>query len=262
MRIRTMKGVAAVVVSVVLATAACGTTDEAGGDDPTTTGEETTTTGEETTTTEEETTTTEEETTTTTEPDDDEDAARAEAALITAEDFPADFESTPGDDDDSDAEIFEQCAPELDIPGETVAEAESDDFTTGDVDAGDGTQYSADSAVLSSDDIATDLVDLFGDDAFAACATEGIKEAFAPAQATGDLEALADLGVGEQAAGLQGALTLNDPDTGEELVFDIAVAAIRTGDLVTILGGLGANQILDGDLIAELAQTVADRQEG
>jgi len=148
------------------------------------------------------------------------------------------------------------------VEGETLAEADSDDFTTGDLDAADGTQYSADSAVLSSEEVATDIVDLFGDDAFAACATEGLKEGLGPAEATGDLEALSGLDVGEQAAGLQGALTVTSPDTGEEVTLDIAIAAIRTGDLVTVLAGVGANQILDGDLIAELAETVADRQEG
>ncbi len=262
MRIRTVKAVAAVMVSVVLATAACGTTDDEGSADTTTTagGEETTTTAEETTTTEEETTTTEEETTTTSEPDDDDAEARAEAALITAEDFPADFESTPSTDG-TDTEIFDECAPEVDVTEETVAEASSDDFTTGDLGANEGTQYSADSAVLSSEDVATEIVDLFGDDAFAACASEGVKEELDLA-ATGELEAVGDLAVGDQAAGLQGAFTVTDPETNEDVVLDVAVAAIRTGDLVTILGGIGVGQILDSDLIAELADTIAERQEG
>lgn len=272
MRIRTMKAVAAVMASVVLATAACGSDDdEAGTNDPTTTeaGGETTTTTEETTTTVEETTTieeeptteSEEETTTESEPEDADAAARAEAALLTAEDFPPDFESTPHEEDDTDTELFETCAPELDVPGETVAKANSDDFTIGDPAANDGTQYSGATAVLSSEDIATQLVDLFGDDAFAACATESVKEAFG-SEATGELEVAADLGLGDQANGLQGALTVPDPETGEEVVVDLAYIAIRTGDLVTIMGGIGIGQILDSDLLSQLANAIAARQEG
>lgn len=259
-----MKAVAAVMASVVLATAACGSDDdESGTNDPTTTeaGGETTTTAEETTTTAEETTTSEEETTTESEPEDADAAARVEAALLTAEDFPPDFESTPHEEDDTGTQLFEMCAPELDVTGETVAKANSDDFTIGDPAANDGTQYSGATAVLSSEDIATQLVDLFGDDAFAACASESVKEAFG-SEATGDLEVAADLGLGDQANGLQGALAVPDPETGEEVVVDLAYIAIRTGNLVTIMGGIGIGQILDSDLLSELANAIAARQEG
>jgi hypothetical protein len=188
-----------VVAIVVLATTACGVTDQAEGG--------TTTTPEETTSTVEEATT---------EVDSEDTAGRAEAALATAEDFPPGFQRTeraadgPGGGEGG-GDLEASCTPELENPGETVAQASSSAFTSGDLDANDGTYFTADSAVFSSEEIAIGVVDRFGDDAYPACASESIKEPFAPARAIGDLEAVGGLPFGAQAAGLEGVLTITYP---------------------------------------------------
>jgi len=247
MRIRATGALAAVVVTMVFAFPACGVTEQAGGS-----------------TNAMEETTTERPTTTEAEVDAEDAAARAKAALLSMEDLPAGFERTPDEpgEDEGGSDLEASCTPEFDNPGETVARASSAAFTSGDLDANDGTYFTADSAVFSSEEIATAVVDRFGDDAFAACVTGSIKAPFAPARATGDLEAVGDVDVGDQAAGLRGALAIRYPDGGMELALDIRIIAIRTHDLVTVLSAVAAGPTLDADLVGDLADIIVERQGG
>lgn len=257
MRIQTLQVMVAVMAIVALLVPACGVTEQGGGG--------TVTTVEETTVTEEPSTTTEAEV------EGEDAAARAEAALLTRDDFPANFEPVPDepgaddtDDEDDDegsghGELTEDCGSDVAPPGGTVAKARSDDFEARDSQV-EATTFFSLSRVVSSEEVAAEAVDLLGDDAFAACLSAELRESWAPAEVTGDLRRH-DFDAGDHAAALRGAFTLTYPDDRGTHVVDVAFIVIRTGDLVTLLFGIAVGRGLDADLVAHLADVIADRQE-
>ncbi|MEJ7585808.1 MAG: hypothetical protein WKF43_17375 [Acidimicrobiales bacterium] len=246
MKLRRAASLPMLVAALVLG--ACGTTDDGGADSTTTTAVSTTTTSASTTTTEP---------TTTTEAVSEE-GARAGAANLVATDFSDEWSSQPHEDSGQ-PNLIEVCAADIDLEGTTLAKADSDDFVKGDLNTV-GQQVQSSTRLFEDEAAATEAITTFSDAAFVACADANVKEEFAGAEITGDLEAQPGIeGYGDQAEGIAGELTIVDPASPTPVTLAVAVLGVRTGDIATVITGLSVGG--PGDPVFDaLATAVAERQ--
>jgi hypothetical protein len=210
----------------------------------------------------EETTTTEAEETTTTEAEVDAEAqARAESVDLTVDDFPAGWSAVPSDpSDDGDAGISD-CAPVMADDSVVLAEYDTDDFTTGDLDAGDGTNFAASTKVFEDEDAAQAVLDPFDDPDVIACIDEELKVLFGDGSGTDVQGEMAedDLDVGTDAsAGISGEYVVPTP-TGE-LPLNVAVLLFRTGDVATMVTILSVGPSLDPTTLEAPLLALVERQ--
>jgi hypothetical protein len=247
---RTVRTLGGVLVAGALLLGAC---SSSGGEDE----------AEDTTTTEaEETTTTEAEETTTTEAEVDEDAmARAEMVDLTVDDFPEGWTAEPSDTSDDDDAGISDCAPVMADDSAVLARYDTDDFTTGDLDAGDGTNFAASTKVFVDEDAAQAVLDPFSEPDVIACIDEELKKVFGDGTGT-DIEgemAEDDLDVGTDAAeGISGEYVVPTPDG--ELPLNVAVLLFRTGDIATMVTLLSVGSSLDPSTLEAPLFALVERQ--
>lgn len=188
-----------------------------------------------TTTTKADATTTEPGDTTTTAVD-REAVARAKAVKLTVSDFVDGWEASPHPDGDADVSPLTQCDPTLGDDESTLAEFNTDDFTLGSLDDGDGAQVSVETTVYASEDDAIAAMEAFNDPDVVTCIDAAVKQnlfgSVEGATVEGSLEE-ADLGLdADQDEAVSGSFVITGAD-GSTLSSDIGVIVIRTGDLVS-----------------------------
>jgi hypothetical protein len=234
----------ALAVSVTLLAAACGASggsDDAGKQDPTTTTAKATTT------------------TTETAPDDDA-QARAESIDLSVSDFPDGFTATPASDEEGPSGI-DQCTDEAsddDVTGEYA----TDDFTAGDLDAGDGVQVSVKTKVFTDEAAAEAALEPFSDPDVVSCLDDLFKQQFESNGSTVDGSiAIEDYGdtTADQAGLVGGRLTVTTSD-GQEVPLTVAVVTLRTGDVATALMATGVGPSIDSVDISGVATRIEELQ--
>ena len=232
----------ALAVSVALLAAACGASggsDDAGKEDPTTTSAKATTT---------------------TEAETDAGQARAESIDLTVSDFPDGFTATPASDEEGPSGV-DQCTEEAsddDVTGEYA----TDDFTSGDLDAGDGVQVSVKTKVFTDEAAAEAALEPFSDPDVISCLNDLFKQQFESNGSTVDGSiAIEDYGdtTADQAGLVGGRLTVTTPD-GQEVPVTVAVVTLRTGDVATALMATGVGPSIDSVDISGVATRLEDLQ--
>lgn len=243
---RTLVG--ALAVSVALLLAACGTSggNDADKDDPTTTAAKATTT-EATTTTEAEV--------------DDEAQARADSVDLTVSDFPDGWEASPASPDDEDSPI-KACDPSFSDEDTKLAKHATDDFTTGSLDDADGTNFAAETVVFDSPETADAAIEVFNDADVISCVDEALKTTLGEATGLtveGTLEE-DDLDVGtDNSAGVSASYVLTAED-GSTVNATVAVLAMSTGDVGTMVTILSLGDSLDPSSLQVPIETLASLQ--
>lgn len=234
---RATRSVLAVAIAGSLLLAACGSS---GGDD-----------ADDTTTTEASTETTEATDTTAADDEGEGDAdaqARAEAIDLTVSDFPDGWEAVDVDDEEDAESPLDACDPSFSDDSTEVASFRDEDFTLGDVDAGDGTNVTVETKVFTSEDDASAAIAPFGDPEVLVCVDEILKEQFGGSDGNtieGEFSAdeypatLVDESVSASADYL---ITATDGSTQRLLV---AVLLLRTGDLASQVLILSVGESLD-----------------
>jgi len=222
---RTLVG--AVVVAATLLLAACGSS---GGSDA---GRDDTSGGKDATTTTEAQTEAEAQ-------------ARADSVDLTVDDFPEGWTSAPASDEDEDSPL-DQCDPTFSSDEGKVAKHSTDDFTIGSLDAGDGTQMSAQTVVFDDADTAAAAVAVFDDPDVVSCIDEALTSSLRESTGLtieGKLED-DDLKVDtDEAAGVSGTYVLTAED-GTTTNATVAVLAMSTGDVGTMVTILSLGDSLD-----------------
>lgn len=197
---------------------------------------------------------------TTTEASGDADAqARVDTVDLTVSDFADGWTAEPYVDDDEDSPLA-ACDPVFsdDTP---LAKHNTDNFTIGSLDEGDGAQVGAVTAALPTADEADAAVEAFNDDDTVSCISDALAGVFESGGYTVD-GSLADddIDVGtDNSAGVSGEFTLTNPD-GDSATATIAVLAFSTGDLVTIVNIISIGESLDPTTLQAPITTLAGLQ--
>lgn len=183
--------------------------------------------------------------------------ARAEAANVTAADFPSGWAGmspppTPRDP------FFGTCAPELHIEDISVAKAESRRFFkkgTGDAVI----QFSSVARVLGSENDARRAMKAFGRDSFARCLNADLRKSAGVSLRASLEQSRRGDSYGDEAIRITGAITITD--SSGIVHIDADLLAVRTGDVVTVLSGAATATNADNQLFRALASKIADRQK-
>lgn len=187
--------------------------------------------------------------------------ARAVAANLVGKDFPAGWTSTPHQST-NDTTLIDDCAAHINLDSVTVAKAESDDFAKGDLTTNLGQQVHSSTRVFEDEAAATAVVSVLGDATFVACAGTTVKAEFKGSAVTGSLKPVPNVqGYGDQAAGLQGTFSVTTPAATNPIDVEIALLAIRTRDIATVVTGVSIGGPGD-DIFGHLADVIAQRQAG
>lgn len=272
-RTPTLRRALAAACALTLLLAACGDDDDSSdGDSTEETTESTAAESTESTEAEEPTESEPEEETTASEPEGDEEGgttsgdpeavATAEAVNLKLEDFADGWTEEPPTDD-ADPDPIDECFTTVDFEGTKLGEATSNEFSVeaGGANGDQGQAVSMETAVFDSPESATAVVEEVGTDAFAGCVNEylstqvleGVEVQLAPV--------VDDPPVGEQSAGVAGAISVDPGDGSAPSQGLIDVHVIRTGSIVSFtltLDTLG-DQTFEQTL-AELYTVIAERQ--
>ena len=251
---RTLMG--AVAVSVALLVSACGAS---GGSEDASADQKTTTTKAEATTT---TTTAAEETTTTEAAVDDDAQARADSVDLTTSDFPDGWTATAPSEDDQDSPL-KDCDPSFSDDDAKLAKHSTDDFSLGSLDEADGTQFAAETVVFVDAGTADAAVEVLNDADVVACLDEALQELLATSTGLEIEGALEDDDIGEigtdNQAGVSATYVLT-ADDGSTVNATVALLAMSTGDVGTMVTILSLGDSLDPTTLGGPIQALADLQ--
>lgn len=180
---------------------------------------------------------------------------RVERINLTLEDLPAGWVSEPAIDEVG--SVVADCTTNGD-DANVVARDRSDRFSL--VVGTGGLGLDTASGYLLDEDVAADLMAELATPDFAACATEQLVSADG-VTVVGELAPVADApALADEVTVLQGDFSLSD-DTGATAQLSALVVAIRTDQVVTTVSATAVDTPGDDQLLTEVLELVAERQE-
>lgn len=194
----------------------------------------------------------------------DEAQARADAVDLTVSDFPDGWEANPPEPDDPNNPLS-TCDPSFDDANDTsIATHETDQFSIGSLDSGNGAQFSAETKVFESADDATTAVDPFTDQDVIDCIDETLKGLFGDGQGatvSGQLtHDSGDIGA-DQAERLVADYTIN-ADDGSSADVSIGIIAIRTDDIATLVTAMAVGDAIQDVELGDQIKKIVALQKG
>lgn len=182
---------------------------------------------------------------------------RAEAANLVIDDFPTGWEHLPPAE--GDVGPLETCTS-VDLDTHLMGLYRSDSFSTT-VDPGT-LKISSSATVLDDVESATEVMTDMATDRFVSC----INDLFV--QTTDTLEITGGLAVnesapslGDQAVALSGDFTVSPLDDSPDHPLTMAVVAIRTGDMISVISASGLDRTIDEPLVRDLLDRLVERQK-
>lgn len=180
---------------------------------------------------------------------------RVDRINLTLEDLPAGWVSEPAIDEVG--SVVADCTTSG-VDDNVVARDRSDRFSL--VVGTGGLGLDTASGYLVSEDVAVDLMAELASSEFAACATEQLVSADG-VTVVGELAPVADApALADEVTLLQGDFSLSD-DTGATAQLSALVVAIRTDQVVTTVSATAVDTPGDDQLLTEVLELVAERQE-
>jgi hypothetical protein len=190
--------------------------------------------------------------------------ARADAVDLTVSDFPDGWDNAPAEPDDP-SNPLKKCDPSFQDENDTsLAEHDTDQFTIGSLDSGNGAQFEAQTKVYASADEATASLDPFTDDDVISCIDSTVKELFGDGQGatvTGKLDHdSTDVGA-DQAEELIGDYTIQ-ADDGSSAKVTLGILAIRTDDVATLVTALAMGDAIESTSLEGPVKKIVELQKG
>lgn len=182
---------------------------------------------------------------------------RAEAANLVIDDFPAGWEHLPPAE--GDVGPLETCAT-VDLDTHLMGLYRSDSFSTS-VDPGT-LKVSSSATVLDTVEAATDLLADFRTDTFVGCVDDLFNASTDLYESAGSLTRNETApALGEEAVALSGDYEITPTDGTPPSTLTMAVVAVRTGDLVTVLSATAVDRTIDEELVRSLLDVLVQRQQ-
>ena len=154
----------------------------------------------------------------------------------------------------------DDCDPSFTDDSGELATFTDDDFSTGDPSADDGSIVSIETKVFESEDVASEAMAPFADDAVLACIDEALKANYGAGggnMVEGQFQADEYPATTADETVAASAEYMVTTEAGETVPVIVAVLIIRTGDLATQV----VVQSLGGNLVATDLQTAFERIE-